>query len=185
LIFRAALHNPDFATIATTKHVELPNQPGQPPMQVSTDNEVVRDYPGILGAKNGFTDDAQHTFVAAAERNGHRIVTVLMHGDAQLNNQATRLLDYGFDLGNAPPIGQLVPEQTMSAVAPPPVPKNVPANQAKPNPRSEMFGTVGGPLTVLATVGVAALGFLGYRRRRAKLAAAARRDKAKLSNDRS
>lgn len=173
LIFRAALRNPDFAAVATIKHAVLP---GNPSMQISTDNAVVQDYPGILGAKNGFTDDAMHTFVAAAERDGHRIVAALMHSPTQLNAQATRLLNYGFDLGNVAPIGQLVPEQPP---APPRAPAP-PAPRAGRLPRADrpsLFGTLGGPLAGLAAAGVAGGVVLVIRRRRAKLAAAARHER--------
>jgi D-alanyl-D-alanine carboxypeptidase (penicillin-binding protein 5/6) len=172
LIFRAALRNPDFAAVAATRHAELPGHPG---MQISSDNEVVKEYPGVLGAKNGFTDDALHTFVAAAERNGRRIVTTLMHSPTQLNAQATQLLNYGFDLGNVAPIGRLVPEQPPAppAPAPPPKPRGTrPLSADRPG----LFGTVGGPLTALAAAATAAGVILAIRRRRAKLAAAARRE---------
>ena len=47
-----------------------------------------------------------------------------------------------------------------------------------------MFGTVGGPLTLLAVAGVAVVGALGFRKRRAKLAATARRTNADIPHDR-
>jgi D-alanyl-D-alanine carboxypeptidase (penicillin-binding protein 5/6) len=180
LIFRAALRNPDFATIATTKLAELP---GHPPLRISTDNAVVRDYPGVLGGKNGFTDDAQHTFVTAAQRGGHRIVTALMHSPVQLNSSATELLNYGFALDGSAPVGRLVPE-----AAPGQSPLTV-RPQRLPGPAvaedSEMFGTVGLPLTALAAVGMAAVTLLAVRRRRAKLAAAARRERITTGRNRS
>jgi serine-type D-Ala-D-Ala carboxypeptidase (penicillin-binding protein 5/6) len=180
LIFRAALRNPEFAAVARTKHAELP---GHPAMQISSDNQVVQEYPGVLGAKNGFTDDALHTFVAAAERNGRRIVTALMHGPMQLNAQATRLLDYGFEIGSIAPIGRLVPEQPPAPPAPARPPKPHGTRPLSAN-RPGMFGTVGGPLTALAAVGTAAGVIFAVRRRRAKLAAAARRERVGATQDR-
>lgn len=181
LIFRAALRDPDFAAIATTKHAQLP---GNPPLQISTDNEVVADYPGTLGAKNGFTSDASHTFVAAAERDGHRIVTALMHGPVQLSTQATQLLNYGFDLGTVAPIGRLVPEQ-------PPAPPNVPAppqpgaGPPQPAARPNRLDRLSGPLTGLGTAAAVLVSvILVIRRRRATAAAIARRDHIGAGKDR-
>lgn len=181
LILRAALRNPYFAAVATTKHAELP---GHPAMQISSDNEVVKEYPGVLGAKNGFTDDALHTFVAAAQRNGRRIVVALMHSPVHLNTQAAQLLDYGFDLGNVTPIGTLVPEQPPAPPTPatPPKPRGTRPLSAE---RPGMFGTVGGPLTALAAAGTAIGVVFAVRRRRARIAAAARRERVGATHDQS
>jgi len=69
-------------------------------------NRLVYQYPGALGIKTGYTDEAGHTIVAAAERNGRRLIAaVLGSSDAYLD--ATALLDWGFGATSsrcAPPI---------------------------------------------------------------------------------
>lgn len=100
-IFRTAMREPAFAAVIGTHNAVLPGAPGGPPLEVWTDNQVLRSYPGAIGGKTGFTDDARHTFIGAAERDGHRLVAVLMHGENQpirLSEQTMRLLDYGFVL---------------------------------------------------------------------------------------
>src|SRR5699024_9600979 len=57
------------------------------------------NYPGALGGKTGFTDDARHTFIGAAERDGRRLAVVLLDGTAVPASpwqQAAALLDEGF-----------------------------------------------------------------------------------------
>lgn len=60
LIFRAAERNPEFARAVATREITLPGPPGQPPVQVTNDNDVLKKYPGAIGGKSGFTDDARH-----------------------------------------------------------------------------------------------------------------------------
>ncbi|MEV0703424.1 D-alanyl-D-alanine carboxypeptidase family protein [Saccharopolyspora sp. NPDC050389] len=178
IIFRVAMSEPAFASIAGIHNTQLPGKPGGPPLEVWSDNQVLLNYPGGIGGKTGFTDDARHTFIGAAERDGRRLVTVLMRGENQpirQSQQTMHLLDYGFGLDTGDPVGQLV-----TASPEPPYVDAAAEEQghspenAQPQPAS-MFGTVGGPLTLIVILAVAAIGVLALRQRRARLAAAARR----------
>lgn len=176
LVLRTGMHNPDFAAALGTKHLEIPGAPGQPPVPLNSDNPVLMHYPGALGGKTGFTDDARHTFAAVAERNGKRLLTVLMHGEnkpIRQAAQATELLDYGFALTNPQSVGAL---EHKTPAAKPPAP--VLAQGPPPgNPQqSGWFGSVGGPLTLIAAVAVILFAVVTLRARRAKFAAASRRD---------
>ncbi|MBA8822768.1 D-alanyl-D-alanine carboxypeptidase (penicillin-binding protein 5/6) [Saccharopolyspora lacisalsi] len=189
LIFRAALRQPAFARIATTRVTTLPTPPGEAPMKVYSDNDVLTTYPGAIGAKSGFTDDARHTYIAAAERDGRRLVAVLMRGEyrpVDLDVQAKALLNYGFRLTGTEPIGRLVeprPQPTASSTgvehaagvedgsASP-----VESSADRPRPHTSLFGNVGGPLALLLAAGVVAFGVVALRQRRARLASVARRD---------
>jgi D-alanyl-D-alanine carboxypeptidase len=63
-------------------------------------NKILRQYPGSYGVKIGFTGAAQHTIVAAAERNGrHLYVSVL--GSQTSYDDTARLFDWAFS--NTPP----------------------------------------------------------------------------------
>ncbi len=179
LIFRAAMREPVFARIAATKVTTLPGRPGQPPMTISSDNGVLMSYRGAIGGKTGFTDDARHTYIAAAERDGRRLVAVLMRGENNpvgMTEQATTLLDYGFRLRDgADPVGTLVQQQeptTSAEAAPQPV---AGSTGEAAHTGAGLFGTVGGPLTLLVVAGAAIVGVVVLRRRRVKLAAAVRR----------
>ncbi|MCX2733533.1 D-alanyl-D-alanine carboxypeptidase [Saccharopolyspora sp. NFXS83] len=176
LIFRTAMRHPEFASAEATREIQLPGKPGEPPIPVESDNAVLWNYPGALGGKTGFTDDARHTFIAAAERDGRRLVAVLMRGEnkpVKQSQHTMHLLDYGFSLPRDAAVGELVTEPSPTSEA-----EHEPEPQAAADvdePSSPMYGTVGGPLTLLAVAGIVVAGaFAVLRRRRAKLAAARR-----------
>ncbi|MFR9732082.1 D-alanyl-D-alanine carboxypeptidase family protein [Saccharopolyspora sp. MS10] len=169
LIFREAMRHPEFARAEALRETTLPGKPGQPPMHVESDNAVLWNYPGALGGKTGFTDDARHTFIAAAERDGRRLVAVLMRGENKPVRQSKHtmgLLDHGFSLPPGTSVGELVTEEAEpEESAAEPVPQ---ASEAE-EPNSPMFGTLGWPLTLAALVLIAAAGvFTAVRKRRAK-----------------
>ena len=177
VIFRTAMQNPEFARIAGTEQIQLPGKPGGPPMPVSSDNSVLLNYPGALGGKTGFTDDARHTFAAAAERGGRRLVAVLMRGEnkpVRLSKQTENLLDYGFGLPAAAPVGRLVSEPPKPSVVDAAPEPRAGADSADAQAQGSMSGTLGWPLTLLAAAVIAVSGLFALRQRRAKLAAARR-----------
>ncbi|HHW66679.1 D-alanyl-D-alanine carboxypeptidase family protein [Defluviitalea raffinosedens] len=55
-------------------------------------------YEGCIGGKTGFTNEASHTLVTYAERNGIELIVVTLKSEKQAMYDDTRnLLDYGFD----------------------------------------------------------------------------------------
>jgi D-alanyl-D-alanine carboxypeptidase (penicillin-binding protein 5/6) len=112
LFYRAAIQNPTFAEVSRTRLFDWPGRGSIPGFKISNDNHMLAEYPGTFGGKTGFTDDARHTRITAAERNGRRLVVVQMRGEqhpVSMDTQAARLLDYGFALPpDSPPVGQLV-----------------------------------------------------------------------------
>ncbi|WP_299561660.1 D-alanyl-D-alanine carboxypeptidase family protein [uncultured Mycolicibacterium sp.] len=110
LFYRYAWQNPVFAEIVATREYQFPSRDGGS-YPIENDNQLLRNYPGALGGKTGFTDDAGQTFVGAAERDGRRLVAVLLKGTRQPIapwEQAARLLDYGFATPPGTRIGTLV-----------------------------------------------------------------------------
>ena len=88
---------------------------------MENDNQLLYNYPGALGGKTGYTDDAGQTFVGAANRDGRRLVAVLMHGTRLPIapwQQAAHLLDYGFATAPGTQVGTLI-EPDPSLVATP------------------------------------------------------------------
>lgn len=53
-------------------------------------------YPGILGGKTGYTSAAGNTLVTCAERNGVRLIAVVMKSRSTHYTDTKALLDYGF-----------------------------------------------------------------------------------------
>ncbi|SFL70014.1 D-alanyl-D-alanine carboxypeptidase [Pelosinus propionicus DSM 13327] len=58
-------------------------------------NELLGMYPGSNGVKTGFTREAGECLVAAAQRNGVQLITVVLHSENRWQD-AIKLLDYGF-----------------------------------------------------------------------------------------
>ncbi|MGH3776146.1 MAG: D-alanyl-D-alanine carboxypeptidase family protein [Pseudonocardiaceae bacterium] len=113
LAFREVLDRPLLTELLGTRQVDFPGFSGRPGFVLSNDNKLLRNYPGALGGKSGFTDDARHTLVDAAQRGGRRLIVVLMRGEQRpvpMWRQAARLLDYGFALTPGRPVGRLVDE---------------------------------------------------------------------------
>ena len=110
LFYRYAWQNPAFADIVATRTFDFPGHGDHPGYQLENDNQLLYKYPGALGGKTGYTDDAGQTFVGAANRNGRRLMAVLMHGTRQPIapwEQAAHLLDYGFGTAAGTQVGSL------------------------------------------------------------------------------
>ncbi|MEH6820985.1 MAG: D-alanyl-D-alanine carboxypeptidase family protein [Dietzia psychralcaliphila] len=136
LIFRDAMTRPEFASIVGTEMSGFPGYPAgegadapdpasapahtgptaradgtpvNPGFVLANDNQLLYNYPGAIGGKTGFTDDARHTFIGAAERDGRRLAVVLLDGTRVPTSpwdQAGQLLDAGFDTDDS--VGRLV-----------------------------------------------------------------------------
>jgi serine-type D-Ala-D-Ala carboxypeptidase (penicillin-binding protein 5/6) len=99
LFYRYAWQNPTFADIVATRTFDFPGHGDHPGYELENDNQLLYKYPGALGGKTGYTDDAGQTFVGAANHDGRRLMAVLLHGTRQPIapwEQAAHLLDYGF-----------------------------------------------------------------------------------------
>ncbi|WP_439376638.1 D-alanyl-D-alanine carboxypeptidase family protein [Amycolatopsis lexingtonensis] len=112
LIFHYAMKQPEFAKVVATKNFEIPPTGGKPAIPVFNDNKLLGVYPGFLGGKTGFTDDARHTYVGAAQRKGKRLAVVMLRAEqkpTKVVDQAAKLLDYGFALEDdrAEQVGQI------------------------------------------------------------------------------
>ena len=111
LFYRYAWQNPVFADIVATRTFDFPGHGDAPGYQLENDNQLLYKYPGALGGKTGYTDDAGQTFVGAANHNGRRLVAVLLHGTRLPIapwEQAAHLLDYGFSTPAGTQVGTLI-----------------------------------------------------------------------------
>ncbi len=154
LFYRYAWDNPTFANIVATKTYDFPGRDGNPPYEIYNDNKLLEHYPGALGGKTGYTDDAGQTFVGAAERDGRRLVAVLMRGTRVPIapwEQAARLLDYGFATPQGTQVGKLVdPDPSLTT----------PERAADAAVASHASGVLPDADTVPVRVGVAVVGSL-------------------------
>ena len=122
LFYRYAWQDPTFSKIVATRTFDFPDREGTSEYLVENDNKLLHNYPGALGGKTGYTDDAGQTFVGAAERDGRRLVAVLLRGTRQPIppwQQAAHLLDYGFATAPGTKVGSLVdPDPSLVPKAP-------------------------------------------------------------------
>src|SRR3972149_4587953 len=59
-------------------------------------SDMIKSYPGMDGAKTGYTWEAGHTFLGTAQRNGKRLVVIVFNSQDP-NGDIRTLLDYGFN----------------------------------------------------------------------------------------
>ncbi|HYZ69284.1 MAG TPA: D-alanyl-D-alanine carboxypeptidase family protein [Mycobacterium sp.] len=121
LFYRYAWQNPTFADIVATRTFDFPGR-GDVGYPVENDNQLLYNYPGAMGGKTGYTDDAGQTFVGAANHDGRRLMAVLLKGTRQPIapwEQAAHLLDYGFATAPGTKVGTLI-EPDPSLLAPKP-----------------------------------------------------------------
>jgi len=97
------LKHPKLAEIVKIAKTTISSTDGKLVHELESSNRLIKEelyYPGILGIKTGFTPDAGHSITVAAERDGHRLVAVVLNTylntkDASAR-EAAKLLDWGF-----------------------------------------------------------------------------------------
>ena len=122
LFYRYAFNNPTFTNIVGTRTYNVPGHGDAPGYELENDNQLLYNYPGALGGKTGFTDDAQQTFVGAANHDGRRLISILLRGTREPIppwQQAAHLLDYGYTTAAGTAIGTLI-EPDPSLIPPKP-----------------------------------------------------------------
>lgn len=99
ILAKEALKNPDFYIICSTYQAYV--EYGNPPYRryMINHNKLLKQYPGAIGVKTGFTKKAGRCLVSAAERNGMRLISVVLN-DGNDWEDSKRLFDYGFSLPN-------------------------------------------------------------------------------------
>jgi D-alanyl-D-alanine carboxypeptidase (penicillin-binding protein 5/6) len=114
LIARAALANPDVRKIAGTKAFDWPGK--EQNGTYYNHDSMLWDYPGTIGGKTGFTDEAGLTLVNAAERDGLYLIAVVMGYESRDQELADikALMDWGF--AQFTQSNLLSPEQTIATV---------------------------------------------------------------------
>ena len=103
MIARTAMSNSEFAviwgsenyTLAATNVSEGYRIWHRHHLLVSTSNYY---YPSAIGGKTGYTDEAGRTLVTAAEKNGLKLICVIMKSDDEhIFSDTSSLFDYGFN----------------------------------------------------------------------------------------
>ncbi len=103
LIARACFKNESLVTISGTAKYTIPPTNIQPSERPLENHHLMvpglrYEYDGFVGGKTGYTKDARQTLVTCAEREGMRLICVILKEEApdQFLDTAA-LMDYGFD----------------------------------------------------------------------------------------
>lgn len=106
LIAKEALQNQKFREIIQTPRYEIPPTNkneirylhNQHYMLPGCTRNIKYVYEGCLGGKTGYTDQARHTLVTYAQKNGLELICVILKSDKPLMyDETTTLFDYGFN----------------------------------------------------------------------------------------
>lgn len=105
LIAKAAFSDPRFVEIDSTLYYDIPaGQLQQYPTgwryyahhrMMKKNNSVY--YEGIIGGKTGYTSLAGNTLITCAERNGTKLITVVLNGHQTHYSDTKALFDFGFE----------------------------------------------------------------------------------------
>lgn len=104
LIASYAMKNDKFVEIITTKEVTTPINGGNyKSYYIPNTNRLLSEYEGANGIKTGLTNKAGHCFVGSAQRNGVKLISVVLasgwgtKGKAQKWIDTKAILNYGFE----------------------------------------------------------------------------------------
>ncbi len=101
LILREALKNPTFRKIDTTRVYDFPATKEAEARTITMGHKMMypsdsRYYEGIIGGKTGYTSKAGNTLVTGVERDGVRLVAVVMKSQSTHYPDTKKMLDFGF-----------------------------------------------------------------------------------------
>lgn len=91
-----ALRNPKFAQIVKTNEIEISSVDGSIRHPLKNTNKLLREYPGTFGVKTGYTEEAGHCLIAAASRNGHKVLSIVLGSPSDQFKESMSLLDWTF-----------------------------------------------------------------------------------------
>ena len=91
-----AFRDQTFREVVATKFHRVPAPDGEP-RRIQNRNALLWLYPGAVGVKTGFTSAAGFCLVAAAERDGLRLVAVVLGAPSAPWSDAAEILNHGFE----------------------------------------------------------------------------------------
>lgn len=118
LIAKAAYANETFVAIDSTTYYQLPPSKKNPEGQtVYCGHKMLKKnnslyYDGIIGGKTGYTTIAGNTLVTCAQREGLKLITVILNGHKTHYTDTKALLDFGFANFEHLPIEDYIGEYT-------------------------------------------------------------------------
>ena len=111
----AAYENfPLFREIVGQPQIDVPATSGHVQYTLHNLDRLLQLYPPALGIKPGWTGDAGYCLVALAERDGHRLVLVLMN-EPRLYEDARTMFEWAFGQLGIAPLASPTPSPTPKA----------------------------------------------------------------------
>lgn len=110
LVYRAAFQREDVTDLLGIRQTTFPGYKDNPAFTISSDNGLLWDYPGAIGGKTGFTDNARHTYAGAAARHGCTVALVALNSTIAAGRpwmQAEGIFDAAFAAPASTSIGSL------------------------------------------------------------------------------
>jgi len=103
LIARAAMEQPFFRQLVSTVYYTWKSPKGVV-YQLRNHNRLLRHFTGCNGLKTGYTRAAQQVLVSSALREGHEVISVVLHTDKPgIWDDSKALLTYGLIKVGCPP----------------------------------------------------------------------------------
>lgn len=90
-----ALNNPTFLQFVETKKIAVMDINQKEIHQLESVNKLLGEIPGLFGVKTGWTENAGECLVAAVEREGHKIITVVLKSEDRFGETA-KLINWAF-----------------------------------------------------------------------------------------
>ncbi len=155
LVYRAAFQRADVRKLLGTGQATFPGFGENPAFRIASDNGLLHAYPGTLGGKTGFTDNARHTYAAAVSRRGRTLGVVMLNSTIAAGRpweQAATVFDAAFDAPRDASVGRLVDAADTAGAA-----DSTGTAAAVPAGAAETSGTDGAASTTVVAVIVAAV----------------------------
>lgn len=99
VISREAMKDPFFRQVVGTKRYEIPWPGNKYPRSAINHNRILGKYAEVKGIKTGLTEAAGYCLAAAGEKDGMKIITVILGAGSaeQVDTETMALFDHAFD----------------------------------------------------------------------------------------
>ncbi len=91
-----ALNNKEIAKIVAIPQITISDVTHTYYYPLKNVNELLGKIPGVAGIKTGWTEEAGENLITLIERNGHRVITVVLHSDDRFGD-TEKLIDWVFN----------------------------------------------------------------------------------------
>jgi serine-type D-Ala-D-Ala carboxypeptidase (penicillin-binding protein 5/6) len=95
ILAKEVMKDPFLKQIVGTQQTVITSVNTQRPVQLKSTNQLLGNYPGVIGIKTGTTSQAGETLVTEIDRDGRRIILVVM-GSSNRYQETTAMIEWVF-----------------------------------------------------------------------------------------